>query len=145
MTEKIVPLPAIQIPVIDRGTGLCDTRWYRYFEQMRERTGGDVDQVDANTNDIEDKADKTTAINAGNGLDGGGTLGANITIDGKKNTGWTGSTGTPNKGVYATYAGHTASAGYVQAEAQATDDAVKAASQRIKAIEDALRANEAIN
>ncbi len=60
-------------------------------------------------------------------------------------SGWTAGTGTANKGSFATYAGQNVSAAYVEAEAQATDDAVKANSQRIKAIEDALRACFLIN
>jgi hypothetical protein len=60
-------------------------------------------------------------------------------------SGWTAGTGTANKGAFATYAGQNVSAAYVEAEAQATDDAVKANSQRIKAIEDALRACFLIN
>lgn len=60
-------------------------------------------------------------------------------------TGWTAGTGTANKGAFATYAGQTVSAAYVQAEAQQTDDKVKANSQRIKALEDALRSRGLIN
>ena len=60
-------------------------------------------------------------------------------------TGWTAGTGTANKGAFAAYAGQNVSAGYVEAEAQATDDAAKNASQRIKAIEDALRSRGMIN
>lgn len=55
-------------------------------------------------------------------------------------TGWTAATGTAAKGAYATYAGQTAGVAYVQAEAQATDDAVKALSQRFLALEQACRA-----
>jgi hypothetical protein len=70
---------------------------------------------------------------------------AGTQVVGPQDTGWTASTGTPNKAAYATYAGQTASADYVQAEAQATDDAAKANSQRIKAIEDAMRTHGLIN
>jgi lysophospholipase L1-like esterase len=52
----------------------------------------------------------------------------------------TAATGTALTGAYATFAGQNVSVAYVEAEAQATDDAVKAASQRIKALEDAIRA-----
>lgn len=52
-------------------------------------------------------------------------------------TGWTAGSGTANKGAFATYAGQTVSAAYVQAEAQATDNAVKAAAQRLLALEQA--------
>ena len=70
---------------------------------------------------------------------------AGTKVVGARETGWTAATGTPNKGAYATYAGQTVSVGYVQAEAQQTDDKVKADSQRIKAIEDALRTHGLIN
>lgn len=66
-------------------------------------------------------------------------------VVGARETGWTAATGTSNKGAYATYAGQICSAAYVQAEAQATDDASKANSQRIKALEDALRTHGLIN
>jgi hypothetical protein len=64
---------------------------------------------------------------------------------GPRETGWTASTGVANKGAYATYAGQTMSAGYVQAEAQALDDAVKAVSERLKALEDKDRTHGLIN
>lgn len=64
---------------------------------------------------------------------------ANTKVVGARETGWTAGTGTANKGAFATYAGQDVSAAYVEAEAQATDDAVKANSQRIKALEDCLR------
>jgi hypothetical protein len=63
----------------------------------------------------------------------------------QKQTGWTAATGTAAKGAYATYAGQTVSALYVQAEAQATDNAVKAISQRFKALEDDMRTAGIIN
>lgn len=63
----------------------------------------------------------------------------------QKQTGWTAGTGTANLGAFATYAGQNVSAAYVEAEAQATDDATKANSQRIKGIEDALRTAGIIN
>ena len=55
-----------------------------------------------------------------------------------RDTGWSAGSGTPSKAAFAAYAGATMSAGYVQAEAQATNNAVKAASQRLLAIEQAL-------
>jgi hypothetical protein len=63
----------------------------------------------------------------------------NITVGAVPDTGWTASTGTAAKGAYATYAGQTVSGSYTQTEVQATDNAVKALSQRLKAIEDTLR------
>ncbi|RWN15950.1 MAG: hypothetical protein EOR94_22650 [Mesorhizobium sp.] len=71
-------------------------------------------------------------------------VGANQVV-GARSTGWTAGTGTANKAAFATYAGATMSAGYVQAEAQATNDAARNATQRIKAIEDALRTHGLIN
>lgn len=57
--------------------------------------------------------------------------------EGIANTGWTASSGTADKGAYAVYPGQDVSSAYVEAEAQATDDAVKSLSQRLKALEDA--------
>lgn len=48
-------------------------------------------------------------------------------------------TGTAVRTTKVAYAGATVSASYVQAEAQATDNAVKAASQALKALMDDLR------
>lgn len=70
---------------------------------------------------------------------------AGTKVVGARETGWTAGTGVANKGAFATYAGQTVSAGYVQAEAQATDDATKGNSQRIKALEDAMRTHGLIN
>lgn len=68
-----------------------------------------------------------------------------VTLSHVPETGWTTGSGTPNKGVYATYAGQVVGVGYVQAEVQAIDNAVKADSQRIKALEDAMRSRGLIN
>ncbi len=66
-------------------------------------------------------------------------------VVGVREAGWTAATGTANKGVYATYDGQTVGAAYVQAEAQATDNAAKEASKRVKALEDALRTHGLIS
>lgn len=84
--------------------------------------------------------DKTVSFDLTTSLKIGGTK-----VVGARETGWTAGTGTANKGAFATYAGQDVSATYVEAEAQATDDAAKANSQRIKAIEDALRTHGMIN
>lgn len=84
--------------------------------------------------------DKTVSFDLTTSLKIGGTK-----VVGARETGWTAGTGTANKGAFATYAGQDVSATYVEAEAQATDDAAKANSQRIKAIEDALRTHGLIN
>lgn len=64
---------------------------------------------------------------------------------GFKDIGWTVGTGVPSKGAFAAYPGQIVGVGYVQAQAQATDNAVKAASQRLLAIEQALRAAKVID
>ena len=98
----------------------------------------------------------SNAATAATGADGGATLtrlsrsSAGLAINGTKvlgaqQTGWTAATGTANKGAFATYAGQDVSAAYVEAEVQAIDDACKANSQRIKALEDALRTHGGIN
>lgn len=83
---------------------------------------------------------------------GFGTVSASVSywvgasqVVGARQTGWTAASGTANKAAYATYAGATHSASYVQATVQALDNAARDASQRIKAIEDALRAHGLIN
>lgn len=70
---------------------------------------------------------------------------AGTKVVGAQATGWTAGTGTANKGAFAAYAGAVMSAAYTQAEAQATNNAARDASQRIKAIEDALRTHGLIN
>jgi hypothetical protein len=77
-------------------------------------------------------------------INGSITISGNQVI-GAREFGWTASTGTPNKAAHATYAGQTMSAGYVQAEVQALSDALKAADERIKAHEDAMRTHGLIN
>lgn len=54
--------------------------------------------------------------------------------------GWTQGTGIENKGAFATYAAPVISATHVQAEIQALADGLQAASRRILALENALRA-----
>lgn len=83
---------------------------------------------------------KTDIFDANTEFRQGGTK-----VVGARDTGWTAGTGVANKGAHAAYAGQTVSAAYVQTEAQTTDDAVKANSRRLKAIEDALRAHGLIN
>ncbi len=155
MTVSItVSLPNISKPVIDRATGMCDSEWYQFFEKLMLRTGGisGSDFIAGAINDITEinaalstKADKTITLIAGNGLTGGGDLSANRTFTAKQNTGWTHPTGSGAKGAYTQYAGQTVSIAYIQAEAQTTDDAVKAMSARMIALELAIRANGGID
>ena len=57
---------------------------------------------------------------------------------------WTAATGTEARTALASYAGQNVSAAYVEAEAQATDDAVKAVSQALVALINDLKANGAL-
>lgn len=66
-------------------------------------------------------------------------------VVGARNTGWTPATGTANKGAFNADAGFTINATYTQTQIQALADSHKAAMQRTKAIEDALRAHGLIN
>jgi hypothetical protein len=59
-------------------------------------------------------------------------------------TGWGASSGTLSRAAYASYAGQTVSVGYVQAEAQSTDDAVKLLSQTVAALITDLRTQKLI-
>lgn len=70
---------------------------------------------------------------------------AGTKVVGSRDRGWAAGTGTANKGAFPAYAGATMSASYVQAEAQATNNAARDAAQRVKAIEDALRTHGLIN
>ena len=54
---------------------------------------------------------------------------------------WIDATGTASRALYTSYAGQTVSAAYVQAEAQVTDNAVKALSQGFVALVNDLKAN----
>jgi hypothetical protein len=60
-------------------------------------------------------------------------------------TGWGAPSGTLSRAAYASYAGQTVSAAYVQAEAQQTDDAVKLLSQVVAAILTDLRTQKIFN
>ena len=91
------------------------------------------------------------AGNAYTGLQANGKLNVNaLTVQGDqvvgaRDTGWTAATGTPAKGAYATYAGQTISNPPTRIQVQNADNAVKALSQRFKALEDAARAHGLID
>lgn len=142
-TPQSVPMPSWQEPVLD-GKRFAKA-WYVLLETMRIRSGGDGDKANTALTGLDAKVDATTEIFAGNGLTGGGPLTGNVTLNARKDTGWTASTGAAAKGAYAVYPGQTVGAGYVQAQAQATDDGIKVLAQRVKALEDALRANQSID
>lgn len=61
------------------------------------------------------------------------TVGASQVVS-TRQTGWGAASSTLSRAAYASYAGQVMGAGYVQATAQATDDAVKALSQRVAAL-----------
>ncbi|MGY3352943.1 phage tail protein [Serratia marcescens] len=70
---------------------------------------------------------------------------AGLPVLGARQTGWTAATGTANKGAFNADPSFTVGATYSQAEVQALADALKAACQRIKALEDMARTHGMIN
>ncbi|MDN0031112.1 phage tail protein [Serratia marcescens] len=70
---------------------------------------------------------------------------AGVQIIGAQQTGWTAATGTANKGAFNADQSYTIGASYSQSEVQALADALKAACQRVKALEDMARAHGLIN
>lgn len=70
---------------------------------------------------------------------------ANTKVIGAQATGWTAGTGTALKTAWAAYAGQTHTGSYVQGTVQALDNAARDTSQRVKALEDALRTHGLIN
>lgn len=68
-----------------------------------------------------------------------------VKVVGVRNTGWTTSTGTPNKVAFDANYFVTASATYTQSNLQDLSNSVTGARQRIKALEDALRAHGLID
>lgn len=137
MSSVSVDLPDISSAMIQRGA-LPSDPWYTFFETLWRRVGGEEDRVAGAEEGIDAKADKTLEISTTGPLSGGGTLDGDIEISFTPDEGWTAATGTANKGAYAAYSAGTASATYTQAEVQSLMDQLEAASQRIKALEDAL-------
>ncbi|HIF6757421.1 MAG: phage tail protein [Serratia marcescens] len=70
---------------------------------------------------------------------------AGLSVLGARQTGWTAATGTANKGAFNADQSFAVGTTYMQAEVQALADALKAACQRIKALEDMARTNGMIN
>ncbi|MBH1909626.1 tropomyosin [Serratia ureilytica] len=70
---------------------------------------------------------------------------AGIQVVGAQQTGWTAATGTANKGAFNADQSYAIGASYSQSEVQALADALKAACQRVKALEDVARAHGLIN
>lgn len=70
---------------------------------------------------------------------------AGVQVVGARQTGWTASTGTANKGAFAADTVYAASAAYTQTEAAAAYTALQQARQRILALEIALRNHGLIN
>lgn len=155
MADQSIPvdvtLPPIDQPLFDRASGFITEPWYRFFETLRDRSGGDIDAVDANkvaTSQVGDKVDETNEqvaqlkeneVIAGRGLEGGGTLAAGVRIDAKQQAGWVLSTGAGDRVTpYVQYASP------AQAELQAVSVALAALSARYVALEAAVYANEGI-
>lgn len=80
------------------------------------------------------------APNSDSGYDVGG-----VKIIGAQDIGWAKGTGTPHKGGFATFDGETINGSYSQAQVQALSDGLKAASQRLLALEQALANHGLIN
>ncbi|HGM7048712.1 phage tail protein [Serratia marcescens] len=70
---------------------------------------------------------------------------AGLSVLGARQTGWTAATGTANKGAFNADQSFSVGATYSQTEVQALADALKAACQRIKALEDMARTHGMIN
>ncbi|AIM22383.1 tail protein [Serratia sp. SCBI] len=68
-----------------------------------------------------------------------------IQVVGAQQAGWTAATGTANKGAFNADQSYTIGTSYSQSEVQALADALKAACQRVKALEDMARAHGLIN
>lgn len=80
--ETIIDFPHISIPPVNFKDGRWTDLWYEVMRLLIERTGGvDGDLIYNNTVDITTKADKTTLIVAGFGLDGGGSLASDVNLD----------------------------------------------------------------
>lgn len=61
------------VPIVDPKSGLPTPQFIRFFQTH-------TDQINNNTGGIDSKADKTTAINTGTGLTGGGDLSVDRTL-----------------------------------------------------------------
>lgn len=145
-----VSIPPITQPVIDKSTGFISEPWYMFLDQLRNRTGGDVDNIDSagsTAQEAKDEAQKAAEyeIVAGVGLEGGGKISEGVTIDAKQQSGWVASTGTGDRTTpYAKYVPATIGAVYSQTEIQGVVNALAALSARYVALEAAVFANEGI-
>lgn len=148
MASVKTSLPPINIPVVDPRTGTVNTEWYRFFETLRFRTGGDQDKVEATVQEVavvkEDVAAIETGVTdteivAGNGLVGGGQLGGQIELSIDADGGYTGGVGTPNKGAFSTYIPPTPSGTYDPAQVSDLMQNLKATSERLLALEYSMR------
>lgn len=78
--QKVDPLDW-QTPIVNPQTGLPTPQFIRLWQSMFQNTDVVVDDIDDVVAALALKADKATQIIAGVGLDGGGDLSANRTID----------------------------------------------------------------
>jgi hypothetical protein len=83
--------------------------------------------------------------NGSSGATGVDLLVQAIKLEPIRDVGWTAGTGAASKGAFTAYPGQALSGAYVQATEQTQDDAIRDASQRLLAIERALRAQAIIN
>lgn len=147
----ILRVPNISQQFVEPGQWVVSVPWYKFFEAVVSgltSNGTSITTINAHLTTIDGEI--TTIGGHLTTIDGHLT-----TIDGEittintflanKNLGWTASTGTALKTAYATYAGQVISALPAQAEVQQIDDKLVLATERIKALEDALRNFGVIN
>ena len=119
------------------GAGATDSINFKTGSQVTRWTipnAGHLTPGAANTYDIGTSSTTVRALYLADGVYNGSTK-----IIGARVTGWGAPSGTLDRTALAAYAGQTVSAGYVQAEAQATDNACKKSSQELAAVISDLR------
>lgn len=127
-TIRILERAALIVSAIERITGT---------ETDLETVNGQIDTINES---IEDANLSLTSLDTR--LDAIEALQPFVRQD--QGAAWAAATGTEARTALASYAGQTVSAAYVQAEAQATDDAVKAISQHVVALINDLKSNGAL-
>lgn len=144
-----LPRVTARTPISDKPPSLAFSRFWDQFARSIETafngTAALNDDVAALKSGVamRDADNEFTATNIFDDLPDSkqGYRVAETQVVGPQDTGWTDGTGTPLKGAFAAYAGQTVGGSYSQAEVQAIDDAAAASSQRLLAIEQALKAH----
>lgn len=63
MAAQEVYLPEISLPAVEPGGWLFSDQWYRFFETVYERVGGDTDKVEDTAASVQAIADGLEALN----------------------------------------------------------------------------------